>query len=31
MGKDWADKYEDYAMGYNLTNRMPLWVKVESV
>lgn len=20
-------KYEDYAMGYNLTNRMPLWIK----
>jgi dipeptidase len=28
MGKEWADQYEDYAMGYNLTNRMPLWVKV---
>jgi len=27
MGKEWADQYEDYAMGYNLTNRMPLWVK----
>jgi dipeptidase len=23
------DKYEDYAMGLNLTNRMPLWVKPE--
>ncbi len=21
------DKYEDYAMGYNLKNRMPLWIK----
>ncbi|CAE7843329.1 unnamed protein product, partial [Symbiodinium microadriaticum] len=27
MGKEWADQYEDYALGYNLTNRMPLWVK----
>ena len=24
---DGMDKYEDYAMGYNLQNRMPLWVK----
>lgn len=23
------DKYEDYAQGYNLKNRMPLWVKPE--
>ena len=23
------EKYLDYAMGYNLTNRMPLWVKVD--
>jgi dipeptidase len=22
----WAAQYEDYASGYNLTNRMPLWV-----
>jgi dipeptidase len=28
LGQDWADQYLDYAMGYNLTNRMPLWVKV---
>lgn len=27
MGSDWADQYLDYAQGYNLTNRMPLWVK----
>ncbi len=27
MGSDWMDQYEDYAMGYNLTNRMPLWVQ----
>lgn len=26
MGNDWANDYVDYAMGYNLTNRMPLWV-----
>lgn len=26
MGKEWADQYLDYALGYNLTNRMPLWV-----
>ena len=24
---DGMDAYEDYAMGYNLKNRMPLWVK----
>ena len=24
---DGMDQYEDYAMGYNLKNRMPLWVK----
>lgn len=24
---DGMDAYEDYAMGYNLENRMPLWVK----
>ena len=27
MGKEWSDKYLDYAQGYNLSNRMPLWVK----
>jgi len=27
MGPDWANQYLDYAQGYNLTNRMPLWVK----
>jgi len=27
MGEEWADQYLDYAMGYNLTNRMPLWVQ----
>lgn len=26
MGEEWADQYLDYAMGANLTNRMPLWV-----
>ena len=26
MGEDWAAQYLDYAQGYNLTNRMPLWV-----
>jgi dipeptidase len=26
MGQEWADQYLDYAMGANLTNRMPLWV-----
>jgi dipeptidase len=26
MGQEWADQYLDYAQGYNLTNRMPLWV-----
>lgn len=25
--KDGMDKYEDYAAGHNLENRMPLWVK----
>jgi len=27
MGTEWSDQYLDYAQGYNLTNRMPLWVK----
>mmetsp|Transcript_9391 Transcript_9391/g.22274 ORF Transcript_9391/g.22274 Transcript_9391/m.22274 type:complete len:573 (-) Transcript_9391:375-2093(-) len=27
MGQEWADQYADYAMGFNLTNRMPLWVQ----
>lgn len=27
LGKDWSDQYLDYAQGYNLTNRMPLFVK----
>lgn len=27
MGEEWAAQYQDYALGYNLTNRMPLWVK----
>ena len=27
MGPEWADQYLDYAMGANLTNRMPLWVQ----
>jgi dipeptidase len=26
MGDDWAAQYLDYAQGYNLTNRMPLFV-----
>jgi dipeptidase len=26
----WASHYEDYALGYNLTNRMPLWVQPSS-
>jgi len=26
MGKDWMHQYQDYAMGYNMTNRMPLFV-----
>jgi dipeptidase len=26
MGNGWANQYLDYALGYNLTNRMPLWV-----
>lgn len=27
MGEEWANQYLDYAQGYNLTNRMPLFVK----
>lgn len=27
MGETWSKQYLDYAMGYNLTNRMPLFVK----
>lgn len=27
MGEEWSKQYLDYAQGYNLTNRMPLWVK----
>lgn len=27
MGQGWSDQYLDYAQGYNLTNRMPLFVK----
>lgn len=27
MGEEWSNQYLDYAQGYNLTNRMPLWVK----
>ena len=27
MGEQWAAQYLDYAEGYNLTNRMPLWVQ----
>jgi dipeptidase len=30
MGEEWADQYLDYAMGVNLTNRMPLWVSPPS-
>ena len=26
MGEEWSNEYLDYALGYNLTNRMPLWV-----
>jgi len=26
MGKDWSAQYQDYASGYNTTNRMPLFV-----
>jgi dipeptidase len=26
MGQEWSDQYADYASGYNLTNRMPLFV-----
>ena len=28
LGSDWSNQYLDYAQGYNLTNRMPLFVKV---
>jgi len=27
MGEEWANQYLDYARGYNLTNRMPLFVE----
>lgn len=27
MGEDWSNQYLDYALGYNLTNRMPLFVQ----
>jgi dipeptidase len=27
MGENWGKQYLDYAQGYNLTNRMPLFVK----
>lgn len=27
MGQDWSNQYLDYAQGYNLTNRLPLFVK----
>lgn len=27
MGEEWADQYLDYALGQNLTNRMPLFVQ----
>lgn len=27
MGQAWSDQYLDYALGSNLANRMPLWVK----
>jgi dipeptidase len=27
MGKEWSNQYLNYAQGYNLTNRMPLFVK----
>ena len=30
VGEDFANQYLDYAMGYNLTNRMPLFVKPSS-
>lgn len=30
MGEEWAAQYEDYAQGYNLTNRMPLFVEPPS-
>eukprot|EP01034_Spumella_vulgaris_P027599 gene27599-34344_t len=29
MGPDWSAQYLDYALGQNLTNRMPLFVKPE--
>lgn len=30
MGEAWANTYLDYAQGFNLTNRMPLWVFPEA-
>jgi dipeptidase len=30
MGEDWANQYLDYAQGYNITNRMPLFVQPAS-
>jgi dipeptidase len=27
MGEEWSNQYLSYAQGYDLTNRMPLWVK----
>jgi len=27
LGDDWSNQYLDYAQGYNLTNRLPLFVK----
>eukprot|EP01035_Chromulina_nebulosa_P021442 gene21442-27775_t len=27
LGEDWSNQYLDYAQGYNLTNRLPLFVK----
>ena len=27
MGKEWENQYLSYAQGYDLSNRMPLWVK----
>jgi dipeptidase len=30
MEKGWMDQYLDYALGHNLTNRMPLWVMPKS-
>lgn len=29
MGQDWSNQYLDYIQGFNLTNRMPLWVRPE--